>query len=79
MSYENRWETVDVKVEDGIAWVTLNRPEKKNAMSPTLSQRFSKSVFVVTHVAGSGNFFVCIQNLPLLWSTAGVSEAVSHL
>ncbi|MFI8025774.1 p-hydroxycinnamoyl CoA hydratase/lyase, partial [Acinetobacter baumannii] len=27
MSYENRWETVDVKVEDGIAWVTLNRPE----------------------------------------------------
>ncbi|MDI9810945.1 hypothetical protein, partial [Acinetobacter baumannii] len=24
MSYENRWETVDVKVEDGIAWVTLN-------------------------------------------------------
>lgn len=29
MSYENRWETVDVKVEDGIAWVTLNRPERK--------------------------------------------------
>ncbi|MFX5738668.1 p-hydroxycinnamoyl CoA hydratase/lyase, partial [Acinetobacter baumannii] len=38
MSYENRWETVDVKVEDGIAWVTLNRPEKKNAMSPTLNR-----------------------------------------
>ena len=38
MSYENRWETVDVKVEEGIAWVTLNRPEKKNAMSPTLNR-----------------------------------------
>ena len=38
MTYENRWETVDVKVEDGIAWVTLNRPEKKNAMSPTLNR-----------------------------------------
>jgi trans-feruloyl-CoA hydratase/vanillin synthase len=38
MTYEKRWETVDVKVEDGIAWVTLNRPEKKNAMSPTLNR-----------------------------------------
>ncbi|MBD0156884.1 p-hydroxycinnamoyl CoA hydratase/lyase, partial [Acinetobacter baumannii] len=33
MNGGSRWETVDVKVEDGIAWVTLNRPEKKNAMS----------------------------------------------
>ena len=123
MSYENRWETVDVKVEDGIAWVTLNRPEKKNAMSPTLNREMIdvletleldqnakvlvltgagdswtagmdlkeyfrevdtqpeifKSVFVVTHVVGSGNFFVCIQNQPLLWSMAGALEAVSHL
>ena len=38
MTYENRWKTVDVKVEAGIAWVTLNRPEKKNAMSPTLNK-----------------------------------------
>lgn len=29
MSYENRWETVDVKVENGIAWVTLNRLKRK--------------------------------------------------
>lgn len=29
MSYQNRWETVDVQVDAGIAWVTLNRPEKK--------------------------------------------------
>ncbi|MFM0262933.1 p-hydroxycinnamoyl CoA hydratase/lyase [Paraburkholderia sediminicola] len=37
MSYESRWRTVKVDVEDGIAWVTLNRPEKRNAMSPTLN------------------------------------------
>lgn len=37
MSYEGRWKTVDVKVEEGIAWVTFNRPEKRNAMSPTLN------------------------------------------
>ncbi len=36
--YENRWETVKLCVEQGIAWVTLNRPEKRNAMSPTLNR-----------------------------------------
>jgi trans-feruloyl-CoA hydratase/vanillin synthase len=36
--YEGRWKTVKVDVEEGIAWVTLNRPEKRNAMSPTLNK-----------------------------------------
>lgn len=36
-NYRDLWKTVDVKVEGGIAWVTLNRPEKRNAMSPTLN------------------------------------------
>ena len=36
-TYRDRWKTVDVKIEEGIAWVTLNRPEKRNAMSPTLN------------------------------------------
>ena len=36
--YEGRWETVTVEIEGGIAWVTLNRPEKRNAMSPTLNR-----------------------------------------
>jgi feruloyl-CoA hydratase/lyase len=36
--YEGRWQTVKVEAEDGIAWVTLNRPEKRNAMSPTLNK-----------------------------------------
>ncbi|MCP3717633.1 p-hydroxycinnamoyl CoA hydratase/lyase [Paraburkholderia sp. CNPSo 3281] len=38
MSYEGRWKTVKVAVEGGIGWVTLNRPEKRNAMSPTLNK-----------------------------------------
>lgn len=37
-TYEGRWNTVKVDVEDGIAWVTLNRPDKRNAMSPTLNR-----------------------------------------
>jgi trans-feruloyl-CoA hydratase/vanillin synthase len=35
--YEGRWKTVKVEVADSIAWVTLNRPDKRNAMSPTLN------------------------------------------
>jgi len=30
-------DTVLVEFDDGIAWVTMNRPEKRNAMSPALS------------------------------------------
>jgi trans-feruloyl-CoA hydratase/vanillin synthase len=36
--YEGRWQTVKVDVADGIGWITLNRPEKRNAMSPTLNR-----------------------------------------
>src|SRR5579862_1418108 len=31
------WETVRVELDDGIAWVELNRPEKRNAMNPRLN------------------------------------------
>jgi trans-feruloyl-CoA hydratase/vanillin synthase len=35
--YDGRWSTVKVEIEEGIGWVILNRPEKRNAMSPTLN------------------------------------------
>jgi trans-feruloyl-CoA hydratase/vanillin synthase len=31
------WKCVDVQLDDGIAWVTLSRPEKRNAMNPDLN------------------------------------------
>jgi len=31
------WKTVRVDVVDGIGWVELNRPDKRNAMNPTLN------------------------------------------
>jgi feruloyl-CoA hydratase/lyase len=37
MSYDGRWETVNVEVDDGVAWVELNRPDKRNAMNPRLN------------------------------------------
>ena len=35
--YEARWKTVRAEVEDGIGWAFFNRPDKRNAMSPTLN------------------------------------------
>jgi len=32
------WKNVLVELDEGIAWVTLNRPDKRNAMSPALNQ-----------------------------------------
>jgi trans-feruloyl-CoA hydratase/vanillin synthase len=32
-----QWQNVRVTLEEGIAWVELNRPEKRNAMSPRLN------------------------------------------
>jgi len=33
-----------VEFEDGIAWVTMNRPEKRNAMSPALNEEMLQTV-----------------------------------
>ncbi len=35
-------ENVTVTFEDGIAWVTLNRPNKRNAMSPALNREMNE-------------------------------------
>jgi trans-feruloyl-CoA hydratase/vanillin synthase len=37
-------ENVLVDFEDGIAWVTLNRPDKRNAMSPALNEEMRATV-----------------------------------
>jgi feruloyl-CoA hydratase/lyase len=36
-NYEDRWKTVRAEIENGIGWAILNRPGKRNAMSPTLN------------------------------------------
>src|SRR5207247_10351791 len=33
-----KFETVKVEVADDIAWVTMNRPDKRNAMSPQMHE-----------------------------------------
>ena len=64
-------ETVNVDIEDGIAWITLNRPDKRNAMSPTLNREMvrvlealefedSAKVLVIT---GAGDAFTAGMDL----------------
>jgi trans-feruloyl-CoA hydratase/vanillin synthase len=33
-----------VEFDDGIAWVTMNRPEKRNAMSPAMNEEMARAV-----------------------------------
>ncbi|TAA09756.1 p-hydroxycinnamoyl CoA hydratase/lyase [Pseudoxanthomonas winnipegensis] len=39
MSSNTEHETVAYAIEDGVAWVKFNRPDKRNAMSPALNRR----------------------------------------
>ena len=37
-------DTVAVKIENGIAWVSFNRPEKRNCMSPKLNRQMGRVI-----------------------------------
>ena len=65
------WKNVLVEIEDGIGWVTLNRPEKRNAMSPALNDdmvdvlnaiEVEDSIGVVV-LTGAGNSFTAGMDL----------------
>jgi len=37
---------VKLEYENGVAWVTFNRPEKRNALSPNISRRNSPRISI---------------------------------
>ncbi|GAB3555339.1 trans-feruloyl-CoA hydratase/vanillin synthase [Actinopolyspora lacussalsi] len=44
-SVTNRYETVGVEVDDsGIGWLSFDRPEKRNAMNPTLNREMTRAL-----------------------------------
>ncbi len=52
------WTTVRAEVDEhGIAWVTLNRPEKRNAMNPTLNHEMLEVLDAVEGDDGPGRWF----------------------
>ena len=71
-SHNEPWgENVLVEFDDGIAWVTMNRPEKRNAMNPALNEEMLRvvnalatddrcGVFVLT---GAGESFAAGMDL----------------
>lgn len=46
---EGRWSTIKVEFEDGIAWVSLNRPEKRNCMNPTLNDEMTDALDILSY------------------------------
>jgi trans-feruloyl-CoA hydratase/vanillin synthase len=44
MSDRSEADTVSVEVENGIAWVKFNRPEKRNCMSPKLNRQMKRVI-----------------------------------
>src|SRR5499433_588587 len=65
-----KYDFVKVRVRDGIAWTALNRPEKRNAMSPALHYEMDDALArlevddnVRVVVTGEGGNFSAGQDL----------------
>jgi trans-feruloyl-CoA hydratase/vanillin synthase len=69
------YETVKVELENGIAWVTLNRPDKRNAMSPQLHYEMCDVLNELEHdpgakvlvLTGAGDAWCAGQDLKLFF------------
>lgn len=70
MAYD-KFKNIKVETRDGISWVTLNRPEKRNAMSPALHKEMDEALFLleddpdckVVILKGAGGNFSAGQDL----------------
>ena len=54
MSYDGRWQTIRAAVDDGIAWLELHRPEKRNAMNPLLNSEMIEALEALDADDGAG-------------------------
>ena len=72
---DKRRENVKVEKRDGIAWVIMNRPEKRNAMSPQLHYEMDEALeeletdndAKVVVITGAGGNFSAGQDLKLFF------------
>lgn len=71
MSEQRKYKYIKVDKADGITWLTLNRPEKRNAMSPALHEEMDDALFwleddpdtKVVILRGAGGNFSAGQDL----------------
>jgi len=69
------YETIKIEKEDGITWLILNRPEKRNAMSPQLHAECNDALFhlatdpetKVLILTGAGDAYCAGQDLKLFF------------
>ena len=70
-----KYECVKVTIKDGIAWTALNRPAKRNAMSPTLHYEMDDALarletddnVKVVVITGEGGNFSAGQDLKMFF------------
>jgi trans-feruloyl-CoA hydratase/vanillin synthase len=80
------YETIQVTKEGGITWVTLNRPNKRNAMSPQLHQEMDDALdglaidrdTQVLILTGAGEAFCAGQDLELFFRAGAKDPAGMH-
>ncbi len=67
----SKLEAVSVRIDQGIAWVTMNRPEKRNAMSPQMHREMIDVLYYLATapeakllvLTGAGNSFCAGQDI----------------
>lgn len=83
----SNWTTVAIEREQGIAWVTMNRPEKRNAMSPTMNREMLEvleelelddSIGVVV-LTGAGDSFTAGMDLKEYFRETDQASAVAKM
>ncbi|MDX1485074.1 MAG: p-hydroxycinnamoyl CoA hydratase/lyase [Alphaproteobacteria bacterium] len=80
---ESNYQDIIVEKEDGITWVTLNRPEKRNAMSPELHYEMDAALAAlavddetrVLVLTGAGEAFCAGQDLKLYFRDTAYDPA----
>jgi 1,4-dihydroxy-2-naphthoyl-CoA synthase len=68
------WETVEVELDDGIAWVVLNRPEKRNAMNPTLNAEMVEVLLELDAADDAGVLVLTASRSLQAWTCRSTSE-----
>ena len=79
----NELQNVKVQIADGIAWVSLNRPDKRNAMSPdlhfemvdVLKELAEDSAVRVLVLTGEGDSWCAGQDIKLFWILDDIADA----
>jgi len=80
----DRYETIEIAKEKGITFVTFNRPEKRNAMSPQLHREMDEALddlavdpqTLVLVITGAGEAFCAGQDIELFFRAGAKDPAM---